>query len=186
MNREFTGPTPSGMPVGEKLWDQGYNATDIVCPMYPTIDALIQWATDKNHPDRTRPLILCEYSHAMGNSNGSLADYWDTFEKYPGLQGGFIWEWIDHGLKQKTKDGQEYWAYGGDFGDQPNDLNFVCDGLVWPDRTPHPGLNEFKHLAQPVKVMNYNVKSGVLELKNKQDFASLAWIQRRMGTQSQR
>jgi beta-galactosidase len=116
-------------PTG-KIYDMGYGVTDIVCPMYPAIDSIIEWAADQKHPDRSRPLVMCEYSHAMGNSNGSLADYWDAFEKYPGLQGGFIWEWIDHGLKQKTKEGQEYWAYGGDFGDQPNDLNFVCDGLV--------------------------------------------------------
>ena len=95
----------------------------------------------------------------MGNSNGSLADYWDAFEKYPGLQGGFIWEWIDHGIKQTTADGQEYWAYGGDFGDTPNDANFVCDGLVWPDRTPHPGLYEFKGLAQPVRLGRYDAKT---------------------------
>ena len=159
-----------------KIYDLGYRVTDIVCPMYPAIDSLIEWATDKLHPDRSRPLIMCEYSHAMGNSNGSLADYWDAFEKYPGLQGGFIWEWIDHGLKQKTKEGQEYWAYGGDFGDKPNDLNFVCDGLVWPDRTPHPAIYEFKYLAQPVKVIGFNARTGVLEIKNKQDFATLAWI----------
>jgi beta-galactosidase len=156
------------------LYDSGYRVTDIVCPMYPPIDWLVKWATDKKHPDQRRPLILCEYSHAMGNSNGSLADYWDAFEKYPGLQGGFIWEWIDHGIRQKTADGKEYWAYGGDFGDKPNDLNFVCDGLVWPDRTPHPGLNEFKHLAQPVKALSY--KNGVLKLKNQQDFETLEWI----------
>jgi len=161
---------------GDKRYDRGYRVSDIVCPMYPTIEVITQWATDKKHPDRKRPLIMCEYSHAMGNSNGSLADYWDAFEKYPGLQGGFIWEWIDHGIKQKTKDGHEYWAYGGDFGDQPNDFNFVCDGLVWPDRTPHTGLNEFKHLAQPVKVTGYNAKTGVLEVKNKQDFTSLDWL----------
>jgi beta-galactosidase len=112
----------------------------------------------------------------MGNSNGSLADYWDAFEKYPGLQGGFIWEWIDHGLKKKTKEGEEYWAYGGDFGDEPNDLNFVCDGLVWPDRTPHPGIYEFKYLAQPVKVIGFNARTGVLEIRNRQDFATLGWI----------
>jgi beta-galactosidase len=159
-----------------KIYDLGYRVTDIVCPMYPAIDRIIEWATDKAHPDRQRPLIMCEYSHAMGNSNGSLADYWDAFEKYPGLQGGFIWEWIDHGLKQKTKEGQEYWAYGGDFGDEPNDLNFVCDGLVWPDRTPHPGIYEFKYLAQPVKIIGFNARTGVLEIKNRQDFATLAWI----------
>jgi beta-galactosidase len=160
----------------QKIYDMGYRVTDIVCPMYPPIDSIVEWAADKLHPDRSRPLIMCEYSHAMGNSNGSLADYWDAFDKYPGLQGGFIWEWIDHGLKQKTKEGEEYWAYGGDFGDQPNDLNFVCDGLVWPDRTPHPGIYEFKYLAQPVKVIGFNSRSGVLEIKNQQDFSTLAWI----------
>jgi beta-galactosidase len=159
-----------------KIYDQGYRVTDINCPMYATIEAITGWAKDKTHPDQTRPLILCEYSHAMGNSNGSLADYWDAFEKYPGLQGGFIWEWIDHGIKQTTKDGQDYWAYGGDFDDKPNDFNFVCDGLVWPDRKPHPGINEFKYLAQPVKVLGYNARNGVLELKNKLDFATSAWV----------
>jgi beta-galactosidase len=166
---------PDAQPC-QKPYDMGYHVTDIVCPMYPSIQTLIEWATDKSHPDRRRPLIMCEYSHAMGNSNGSLADYWDAFEKYPGLQGGFIWEWIDHGLKQKTAAGEEYWAYGGDFNDHPNDVNFVCDGLVWPDRTPHPGIHEFKHLAQPIKVLGYNAKTGVLEIINKQDFASTAWI----------
>jgi beta-galactosidase len=160
----------------EKVYDLGYRVTDIVCPMYPPIDRIIEWAADKAHPDRSRPLIMCEYSHAMGNSNGSLADYWDAFEKYPGLQGGFIWEWIDHGLKKKTKEGEEYWAYGGDFGDEPNDLNFVCDGLVWPDRTPHPGIYEFKYLAQPVRAIGFNARTGVLEIKNRQDFATLGWI----------
>ena len=162
-------------PTG-KIYDFGYRVTDIVCPMYPPIVSIVEWAADKLHPDRTRPLIMCEYSHAMGNSNGSLGDYWDAFEKFPGLQGGFIWEWIDHGLKQKTKDGQEYWAYGGDFGDQPNDVNFVCDGLVWPDRTPHPGIYEFKYLAQPAKVIGFDAGTGVLKIKNRQDFATLAWI----------
>ena len=158
------------------VYDSGYRVTDIVCPMYASIATMIEWATNKKHPDRKRPFILCEYSHAMGNSNGSLADYWDAFEKYPGLQGGFIWEWIDHGIKQKTADGQDFWAYGGDFGDKPNDMNFVCDGLVWPDRTPHPGLFEFKHLAQPAKAVAYQLKPGVLEIRNKQDFSTLGWV----------
>jgi beta-galactosidase len=160
----------------KKIYDLGYGVTDIVCPMYPPIESLIEWATDERHPDRRRPLIMCEFSHAMGNSNGSLADYWDAFEKYPGLQGGFIWEWIDHGIKQKTLEGQEYWAYGGDFGDQPNDLNFVCDGLVWPDRTPHSGLYEFKYLAQPIKVIGFDSRSGTLQIKSQQNFATLGWI----------
>lgn len=158
----------------EPSYDSGYRVTDIVCPMYPGIDVITRWATDKNHPDRTRPLIMCEYSHAMGNSNGSLADYWDAFEKHPGLQGGFIWEWIDHGLKRKAPDGTEYWVYGGDFGDEPNDANFVCDGMVWPDRKPHPGMFEFQHLAQPVRVKTG--KHGGFEAFNRQFFRGLDWL----------
>ena len=104
-------------------------------------------------------MILCEYSHAMGNSNGSLADYWAAFETYPGLQGGFIWEWMDHGIRQTDADGRSYWAYGGDFGDEPNDANFITDGIVWPDRTPHPALFEFKHLVQPVRVEPVDLRS---------------------------
>lgn len=159
---------------GDDSFDHGYAATDIVCPMYSSIARITAWAQDKRHPDRKRPLILCEYSHAMGNSNGSLGDYWDAFEKHRGLQGGFIWEWIDHGLKQQTADGQEYWAYGGDFGDTPNDANFVCDGLVWPDRQPHPGAFEFQYLAQPCAVKRRS--DGAFEIFNRQYFRSLGWL----------
>ncbi|PKL23514.1 MAG: hypothetical protein CVV47_14875 [Spirochaetae bacterium HGW-Spirochaetae-3] len=76
---------------------------------------------------------MCEYSHAMGNSNGGLADYWAVIEKYSGLQGGFIWDWVDQGLAAETAEGEEYWAYGGDFGDSPSDLDFCINGLVFPD-----------------------------------------------------
>ena len=88
----------------------------------------------------TRPMILCEYSHAMGNSNGGLSDYFAAFERYDRLQGGFVWEWVDHGIRRTDARGREYWAYGGDFGEEPNDANFCADGIVWPDRTPHPAL----------------------------------------------
>jgi len=125
--------------------------SDIVGPMYSSIADITAWAQDPD-PQEDRPLILCEYSHAMGNSNGSLADYWRVFESTPGLQGGFIWEWIDHGLKQTTPNGRSYWAYGGDFGEKKHDANFCCDGLVWPDRTPHPGLQEVKWCYRPVAV----------------------------------
>lgn len=163
-------------PYYGKIYNYGQRASDVICPMYPQIESLIKWATDTKHPDQTRPFIMCEYSHAMGNSNGGLGEYFDAFEKHPGLQGGFIWEWLDHGIKQKTASGEEYWAYGGDFGDTPNDLNFVCDGLVWPDRKPHPGLFEYQHLCQPVKVTGFNPKTGVLEIKNRQDFTTLASV----------
>lgn len=121
-----------------------------------------------------RPAILCEYSHAMGNSNGSLADYFDLFRNTPGVQGGFVWEWLDHGLRQRTADGRNFWAYGGDFGESPHDANFVCDGLVWPDRTPHPATYELKKLAQPVVVSLAASNGGKIRIQNRHDFISLA------------
>jgi beta-galactosidase len=156
-------------------WDAGQHATDIICPMYPQIQEIVEWATGKGKTD-PRPVILCEYNHAMGNSNGSLSDYFDAFESHEGLQGGFIWEWIDHGIRQVDDKGRAYWAYGGDFGDVPNDANFVADGMVWPDRTPHPGMHELKHLAQPVGVTLLDGATGKVRLTNKQDFTSLEWL----------
>jgi len=163
----------SGFGEGPGSADGGKPASDIICPMYPAIDALVAWARDDDPADR-RPMILCEYSHAMGNSNGSLGDYWDAFEANAGLQGGFIWEWCDHGLLRTNDRGQDYMAYGGDFGDTPNDLNFCCDGIVGADRSPHPGLHEFKKLAQPVAVAWEHAASGRLRVTNKRDFTSLS------------
>lgn len=154
-------------------WRGGRAASDLVCPMYPEIAKIEAWAQSLAKDD-PRPLIMCEYSHAMGNSNGSLADYFAAFDRHRGLQGGFIWEWVDHGLKQRTADGREFWAYGGDFGDTPSDKNFVCDGLVWPDRTPHPGLVEYKHLAQPVRVHAIDGRRGKFRVENRRWFTSLA------------
>ena len=151
----------------------GARASDLICPMYPTIESIVRWAKADAANDR-RPLILCEYSHAMGNSNGSLGDYWDAFETCPGLQGGFIWEWCDHGIAARTEDGRPFMAYGGDFGDTPNDLNFCCDGIVSADREPHPGLWEFKTLAQPVAARWADAESGQIEIRNKRDFTDLS------------
>lgn len=153
-------------------WTKGHAATDLICPMYPEIDQIVAWATDPKNQDQ-RPLILCEFSHAMGNSNGSLGDYFVAFEKHHGLQGGFIWEWIDHGLKQIAPNGREHWAYGGDFGDTPSDINFVCDGLVWPDRKPHPGLFEYRYLIQPVRVEAIKAHRGKFRLINRRWFTDL-------------
>ena len=154
-------------------WYKHERVTDVVCPMYASIADIVEYAeTGKG----LRPLILCEYSHAMGNSNGSLSDYWAAFEKYPCLQGGFIWEWLDHGIPLQTADGRTYWAYGGDFGDTPHDANFICDGLVWPDRTPHPALYELKHLIQPVGVQYVDATAGRLRITSKHDFINLAWL----------
>ncbi len=154
-------------------WTGGQRVTDVVCPMYPTIDNIILWSqTDRGN----RPMILCEYSHTMGNSNGSLSDYWAAFEKYPGIQGGFLWEWVDHGILYTGKDGKSYWLYGGDFGDVPNDANFCTDGIVWPDRTPHPALFEFKYLAQPLKVSRVDGSGYRFRLTNQHDFISLSYF----------
>ncbi len=134
-------------------------ATDIICPMYArTHDdlpqgnnlgpkrSLMNWLTVEGE---TRPIILCEYAHAMGNSLGNFADYWQVFRNELRLQGGFIWDWVDQGLTKECSDGQGYWAYGGDFGDQINDRQFCINGLVFPDRTSHPALFEAKRCQQP-------------------------------------
>lgn len=163
----YEGAIHRGGSQGQR-WGGGQAASDVICPMYAPIADLIEWSKTGGDP---RPLILCEFSHCMGNSNGSLSDYFDAFERYPGLQGGYLWEWIDHGIVKTTPDGRRYWAYGGDFGDVPNDANFCADGIVWPDRTPHPALYEFKKLAAPVRVEA--VAAGRLRIVNKQQFVGL-------------
>ena len=114
----------------------------------------------------------------MGNSNGTLAEYWDAIESTPGLQGGFIWEFWDHGLVQTLPDGRTRWAYGGDFGDEPNDGNFVCDGMVWPDRRPKPAMWEHKRLAAPVRIDGTaaDLEAGRVEIANHQHFRDLGWL----------
>jgi beta-galactosidase len=149
-------------------WEGARPATDVVCPMYAPVEDIEAWAKSGPHP---RPLILCEYSHAMGNSNGGLADYYAAFERHDALQGGFVWEWIDHGIRQTDDGGREYWAYGGDFGDEPNDANFCADGLVWPDRTPHPALHELKFLARPIGVERLRGKR--FRISSRLDFLGL-------------
>jgi len=154
-------------------WDGGRMATDIICPMYPFIHEIVDWAKEGKG---NRPLIMCEYSHTMGNSNGCLSDYYEAFEQYPGLQGGFLWEWLDHGIRQTSTDGQVHWAYGGDFGDTPHDANFITDGIVWPDRTPHPALHEFKYLARPCTVEPVDVANGRVRIVSRQYFSNLNWL----------
>ena len=149
-------------------WTGGRAATDVICPMYPEIDAIETWAAAPT--DDPRPMILCEYSHAMGNTGG-LADYYAAFERHGALQGGFIWEWVDHGIRRRDRRGREYWAYGGDFGEEPNDANFCADGLVWPDRTPHPALYELKFLARPIRVEA--LRGGRFRIRNLHRFAGL-------------
>ena len=154
----------------EKEWN-----TDIICPMYPSLNYLEKYA--KSNPDR--PLIMCEYAHAMGNSLGNLQDYWDVIESYPALQGGFIWDWVDQGILQHDEKGKPYWAYGGDFGPEgtPSDGNFCINGVVFPDRTIHPGYYEVKKVYQYVKFVSENPIDGKLLLKNNYSFLSLKGFQ---------
>jgi len=119
------------------------------------------------HKRRELPFILCEYGHAMGNGPGGIADYQELFEKYERLQGGFIWEWIDHGVKHPELG----YAYGGDFGEELHDGNFVCDGLIFPNRQPSPGLLEFKKVIEPVAIEGADT---AVRVTNKQDFADLS------------
>ena len=119
-----------------------------------------------------RPALMCEYAHAMGNGPGNLKDYWDTIYAHPRLMGGCIWEWMDHGIRTRTADGREYFAYGGDFGEYPHDGNFVMDGLCFPDRTPTPGLTEYKAVLCPVAVEPVDPAAGRIRLVNRLDFLS--------------
>jgi beta-galactosidase len=177
-------------------WAGGTNVTDVLCPMYPPIDAIVRFASESRGPKR--PLILCEYSHAMGNSNGCLGEYWDAIESTQGLQGGFIWEWWDHGLEQELADGRTRYAYGGDFAaPRPesnareaeherrrapgaasgrHDGNFCCDGLVWPDGAPKPAMSEHRWLACPIEVRWATRAKAALRLTNRQDFSDTTWL----------
>jgi beta-galactosidase/evolved beta-galactosidase subunit alpha len=121
-----------------------------------------------------KPYVQCEYAHAMGNGPGGLKDYWDAFYASDRFCGGFVWEWCDHGILRRTPDGRSYYAYGGDFGEQPHDGNFVCDGLVFPDRTPSPGLIELKQVYTPVQVSGVDLEQGVIALLSRRDFADLS------------
>ncbi len=159
--------------LGADWTTAGTHATDIVCPMYATIEAIRRYGESASGE---RPLILCEYSHAMGNSNGSLADYWDVITATPGLQGGFIWEWKDHGLRQTLPDGTVRLAYGGQFGDDPHDANFVADGLVSADLDPHPAMTEVAWVHRPVAVRpaEQSREEPTVEIRNRRSFTDLA------------
>jgi beta-galactosidase len=147
-----------------------YN-TDIYCPMYSSIKSLEEYA--KNNTDR--PLIMCEYAHAMGNSVGGLQDYWNTIEKYKMLQGGCIWDWVDQGLAEFDEKGIKYWNYGGDYGPDtiPSSGDFCLNGLVRADRIPNPHLNEVKKVYQNIKIKAIDIENGEFEIFNNFDFTNL-------------
>lgn len=144
--------------------------TDIVCPMYAKPKDIENYA--KKYTDR--PLILCEYEHAMGNSEGNIKDYWDIIEKYPHLQGGFIWDWVDQGLANQNEKGK-FWAYGGDYGPEgtPSDGNFLINGVVFPDRSIKPHSLEVKHVYQNIGFKADNLSAGLITVVNKFRFTNL-------------
>ncbi len=146
--------------------------TDIFCPMYPRPESLVEYAEKKP----TKPAIMIEYCHAMGNSVGNLQDYWDIIEKYPVLQGGFIWDWVDQALEYIDENGKSYLAYGHDYHpDLPTDGNFLNNGLVDPYRNPHPHLREVKKVYQPAK-FEWDQEKGKLTVTNKNFFVPISGV----------
>ncbi len=145
------------------------NHVDIVSPMYSRIEDIVKYA--KTHSDR--PLIMCEYAHAMGNAVGNLKEYWDAIRKYRLLQGGFIWDFVDQGLYKKNEKGKLFFAYGGDFGDFPTDYNFCINGLIFPDRKVQPELYEVKKVYQNILFEPQNLEKGLIKIKNEFFFTDL-------------
>jgi beta-galactosidase len=144
--------------------------TDIVAPMYPGLEDMRKYA---ERDDVERPYIMCEYSHAMGNSSGNFQEYWDIINSSPHMQGGFIWDWVDQGLRTETEDGREFFAYGGDLGgeDLQNDENFNANGLITADRVPHPSLQEVKKVHQFIR---FDLEEqDQLSVLNKYNFTNL-------------
>ena len=144
--------------------------TDIFCPMYYDYGGC-EWYAKGYNP---RPLIQCEYAHAMGNSMGGFKEYWDMVRKYPKYQGGFIWDFVDQGLRVKNKQGKTIYAYGGDFGRYPtSDHNFNCNGIINPDRKPNPHVNEVRYYYQNIWATAKDLKAGEVEVYNENFFKSL-------------
>ncbi len=158
-------------PVQFEQADEDWN-TDIVCPMYPDIEKMQAYGADQT---KTRPYIMCEYSHAMGNSNGNFREYWDIIMGSKNMQGGFIWDWVDQGYKTTDANGRSFWAYGGDLGGYhlQNDENFCANGLIAADRTPHPGLYEVKKVYQNIVFKAKDISKGLIEVQNLFDFTNL-------------
>lgn len=149
----------------------------------PVSDVYSTMYTWLNHPSKLtmneiiekvkKPHILCEYCHAMGNGPGALREYQNLFYKYDKLQGGFVWEWFDHGIYAESENGEIYYKYGGDFGDYPSNTNFCIDGLLMPDRTPSPGLHEYKKVIEPIETSAVDLSKGIFNIINRYDFLTL-------------
>ena len=147
---------------------------DALSPMYAKPQNIVSYY---NTYGKGRPFFEIEYAHAMGNSTGNFQQYWDIVESEPWAHGGFIWDWVDQGIRKKGSNGKEFWAYGGDFGDKPNDDNFCTNGLVLPDRTVHPGLLEVKKSYSSIKVEPVDLVNGKVRIRNKYNFLNLGFVQ---------
>jgi len=146
--------------------------TDIICPMYPGKGEMMEYAAREKV---SRPYIMCEYSHAMGNSSGNFKMYWDIIRSSKNMQGGYIWDWVDQGFQITDEAGRKYWSYGGDMGSQhyTNDENFCHNGLVWPDRTPHPALMEVKKFYQDIYFTATQPEKGLITVANEFHYTNL-------------
>lgn len=154
--------------------DYGADITDVYSTMYTRLDGLKH--IGESNDCHGKPHILCEYGHAMGNGPGNLEEYQELFRRYERLQGGFIWEWYDHGIEKKDENGNTTWRYGGDFGDEPNNSNFCMDGLLRPDGKASAGLIHYKQVIAPVRAEAVDLSRGMLRIRNLYDFKDLSNI----------
>lgn len=154
--------------------DYAADITDVYSTMYTRLDGLKH--IGESNDCHGKPHILCEYGHAMGTGPGNLEEYQELFRRYERLQGGFIWEWYDHGIEKRNEDGSVTWWYGGDFGDEPNNSNFCMDGLIRPDGTASAGLIHYKQVIAPVKAEEVNLAEGMIRIRNLFDFRDLSGI----------
>ncbi|MCH7323327.1 beta-galactosidase subunit alpha [Solibacillus sp. MA9] len=158
--------------------DREAEVTDVYSTMYTWLEPHgTRLTMDKIIENSTKPHIHCEYAHAMGNGPGNLKEYQDLIYKYDKLQGGFIWEWFDHGIETISEDGEVYYRYGGDFGDDPTNGNFCIDGLIMPDGTPSPSLLEYKKVIEPVQTECLDIEKGLFQLINRYDFITLEHLE---------
>ena len=174
--RDWIRATDPSRPIH---WERalGGENTDLMCPMYASPAWCERYASK---PESTKPLILCEYNHTMGNSGGGLMEYWDLVRRLPKFQGGFVWDFVDQGLRVKTKDGKEYYSYGGDYNTHdPSDNNFNCNGLVSPDRVWNPHAYETAYYYQNVWAEDVNVRQGDIAVRNEFFFRDLSNVKMR-------
>ncbi|PSW20875.1 beta-galactosidase subunit alpha [Photobacterium sanctipauli] len=149
--------------------DRDAEVVDVISTMYSRAQLMNHFG---EYPHE-KPRIICEYAHAMGNGPGGLTEYQNVFYRHDAIQGHYVWEWCDHGILARDENGTEFYKYGGDYGDYPNNYNFCMDGLIYPDQTPGPGLKEYKQVIAPVKIRDFNREDGTFAVDNKLWFSNM-------------